>query len=284
MRIMANTIFTAVIIPDVLKPVFHQVQFASSAGGFIGYLPIPPAQSITWYNGVYLMVGDGIRLGEEITLLLASHAGYTFSHWTSNQRQGQFTTAEIKDMRIMANTTFTAVFVPYSPLPDGITVPPGTTVVEDTHGNYLITIAGCSSTITLPQGQEIIVVIIDEVIGLNRNGSLAITLPGQPVANITVPRGSSINIGGNAPANPVLLGDVNGDGRVDIVDVLILLRYMSGHGAPDNFVRAAANMNSVTDSYGYVIMSVNDDASVVVFDVIMILLYLNGHVDALGLQ
>ena len=95
--ITENTTFTAVFrsIPVINRT----VTFVSGANGALG----TPNQPLT--------VASGGVLGSTTTLPTQNPSvNFRFAHWTSNRHSGTFTTAQLRGLAIVENTTFTAVF------------------------------------------------------------------------------------------------------------------------------------------------------------------------------
>ncbi len=72
---------------------------------------------------------------------------------------------------------------------------------------------------------------------------------------------------GGAPASSVLIGDVNGDGHIDVADAILILRHIVG-------------LSTLT-GIGLVAADVNIDGQVDVADAILILRYIVGLVPSL---
>lgn len=103
----------------------------------------------------------------------------------------------------------------------------------------------------------------------NKEENNSQTSPGKAYASPTV--SVSITVGDPTPPTPeVTLGDLNGDGKINITDVIILRRYVSGLITLDADKLAAADLNG--------------DGKVNITDVIILRRYVSGLIDKFPAQ
>ena len=64
------------------------------------------------------------------------------------------------------------------------------------------------------------------------------------------------------PTPVLLLGDANGDGKVNITDAVMIVDYILGN-EPEDFNKAAANVSGDVDDEGQPIITITDAVGVV---------------------
>ena len=105
----------------------------------------------------------------------------------------------------------------------------------------------------------------------NKEGNLYRSEPGKPYASPTVKVPISVQSEQPEPPEPeITYGDLNGDGKVTTMDILLLRRYLTGKRELDEQQKKAADLNG--------------DGKVTTMDILLLRRYLTGKLDKFPVQ